>query len=166
MKITVVKVSVTIGIAALVMAGCGVAGRPAAVRTVTHTVIEWKTRVVTAPAAATKAQSPTVSSPAASSGSNQVIDRFNGSGTQNTSTFTTPSSWHLSWSYWGCPDGTSNFQVTEYNSDGSIDFSGISVNELGTGRGPVATYAYGDAGTHYLSVNTEGCSWSLVPVTG
>jgi hypothetical protein len=75
-------------------------------------------------------------------------------------------SWHLSWSYWGCPDGTSNFQVTEYNSDGSIDINGISVNELGTGRGPVATYAYGDADTHYLSVNTEGCSWSLVPVTG
>ena len=74
MKITVVKVSVTIGIAALVMAGCGVAGRPAAVRTVTHTIIEWKTLVVTAPAAATKLQSPAVSSPAASSGSNQVID--------------------------------------------------------------------------------------------
>jgi hypothetical protein len=44
--------------------------------------------------------------------------------------------------------------------------NGVSVNELGTGRGPVATYAYGDAGTHYLSVNTEGCQWSLVPVTG
>ena len=27
----------------------------------------------------------------------------------------------------------------------------------------MATYAYGDAGSHYLSVNTEGCSWSLVP---
>jgi hypothetical protein len=92
--------------------------------------------------------------------------RLNGSGTQNTATFTTPDSWHLSWSYWGCPDGSSNFQVFEYDSDGSIDTSGISVNELGTGRGPVATYAYGDAGTHYLSVNTEGCSWSLVPVTG
>lgn len=47
-----------------------------------------------------------------------------------------------------------------------MDPSGVSVNELGTGRGPVATYAYGDAGAHYLSVNTEGCHWSLVPVTG
>ena len=71
----------------------------------------------------------------------------------------------LSWSYWGCPGGTSNFQVTEYNTDGSPDLNGVTVNELGTGRGPVATYAYGDSGTHYLSVNTEGCSWSLVPVT-
>ena len=65
----------------------------------------------------------------------------------------------------GLPCGTSNFQVTEYNADGSIDLNGISVNELGNGRGPVATNAYGDAGIHYLSVNTEGCSWSLVPVT-
>ena len=55
--------------------------------------------------------------------------------------------------------------VTEYNADGSIDLNGITVNELGTGRGPVATYAYGDAGSHYFSVNTEGCDWSLVPVT-
>ena len=30
----------------------------------------------------------------------------------------------------GLPRGTSNFQVTEYNSDGSIDLNGISVNEL------------------------------------
>jgi hypothetical protein len=171
MKITAVTFGVSIGLAGLVTAGCGVSGHPVAVRTVTHTVIEWKTRIVTAPAAAApasaaKPQSPTVSSPAAGSGSNQIITRFNGSGTQNTATFTTPDSWHLSWSYWGCPDGSSNFQVFEYNSDGSIDANGISVNELGTGRGPVATYAYGDAGSHYLSVNTEGCSWSLVPVTG
>ena len=172
MKVAVLTVTGTVGLTVLVMAGCGVSGHPAATRTVTHTVIEWKTRVVTAPAAATKPESPTPISPAASpaaspgSGSNQIIDRFNGSGTQNTATFTSPDSWHLSWSYWGCPDGTSNFQVTEYDSDGSIDVNGISVNELGTGRGPVATYAYGDAGTHYLSINTEGCSWSLVPVTG
>jgi len=25
-----------------------------------------------------------------------------------------------------------------------MDFNGVSVNELGSGRGPVATYAYGD----------------------
>jgi hypothetical protein len=87
-------------------------------------------------------------------------------GTQNTAAFTTPGNWHLSWSYWGCPGGSSYFIVTEYNADGTMDLTGISVNELGTGRGPVATCAYGDMGSHYLSVNTEGCSWSLVPVTG
>ena len=100
------------------------------------------------------------------SGGTTVAARFNGTGTQNTGTFTVPDSWHLSWSYWGCPDSPSNFQVSEYNSDGSMDFNGVSVNELGSGRGPVATYAYGDGGTHYFSINTEGCSWSLAVVTG
>lgn len=100
------------------------------------------------------------------SGGTTVTARFNGSGTQNTGSFTVPDSWHLSWSYWGCPDSPSNFQVSEYNSDGSIDFNGVSVNELGSGRGSVATYAYGDGGTHYFSINTEGCSWSLAVVTG
>ena len=167
MKSTIGKISVATGLAVLGLAGCGVSGHPAAAPTITHTVIEWKTRVVTTPApAVTVTKTPTISSPSANSGANQVITRFNGSGTQNTQTFATPSRWHLSWSYWGCPGGTSNFQVSEYNSDGSIDVNGISVNELGTGRGPVATYAYGDAGAHYLSVNTEGCIWSLVPVAG
>jgi hypothetical protein len=154
----------------LALGGCAASGHPTAISTVTHTVVEVRTKVVTTPApTVTVTPQPTAtvsSSPPASSGASQIIARFSGTGTQNTPTFSTPSSWHLSWSYRACPGGTSNFQVTEYNSDGSIDLNGISVNELGTGRGPVATYAYGDAGTHYLSVNTEGCSWSLVPVTG
>lgn len=144
--------------------------------TSTQTVIKEQVRTVPAPTVTKTVTMPavtvtqTVSAPAPTSASSssaqgQVIARFNGSGTQNTGSFTTPGNWALSWSYWGCPGGTANFQVTEYNTDGSPDFNGVSVNELGTGRGPVATYAYGDAGTHYLSVNTEGCSWSLVPVT-
>ncbi len=49
--------------------------------------------------------------------------------------------------------------MEEYNSDGLLDPNDVSVNELGTGRGPVATYAYGDGGTrYYFSVNSEGCS--------
>ncbi len=74
-------------------------------------------------ATATTQPTPALSSPPASSGASQIIARFSGTGTQNTPAFSTPSSWHLSWSYRAC-------------------------------------------GTHYLSVNTEGCSWSLVPVTG
>lgn len=160
-------------LAALAVAGCGSAGsQQAAAPAVTHTVIEPKTQTITAPGptvtetvyAPVSEQQPSGGSPAP--GANKVIVRFNGSGTQNTPPFTTPDRWHLSWAYWGCPSGTSNFAVDEFNADGSADTNGISVNELGTGRGPVATYAYGDAGTHYLSVSTEGCSWSLVPVTG
>ncbi len=168
------------GLTVLALAGCtaGNAGNAAPTPTVTVTHKVTDTQTVTAPAPTV---TQTVSAPApgqpngggptsgstsgGGTGKGQVIVRFNGSGTQNTASFTTPDNWALSWAYWGCPGGTSNFVVTEYNADGSIDLNGISVNELGTGRGPVATNAYGDAGAHYLSVDTEGCSWSLVPVT-
>jgi hypothetical protein len=95
----------------------------------------------------------------------KVVARFNGSGIQNTHSFTVPDSWHLSWEYWGCAGGSGNFIVDQYNTDGSPDANGASVNELGSGRGPVATYIYGDAGRHYFSVDSE-CSWSLAVVTG
>jgi hypothetical protein len=169
MKISTIAIS-TVAIAALAVAGC-TTGRPGAAPTATHTITNR------APVTATPAPTVTItntftnspsgqpSSSPASPGAGQVIVRFSGSGTQNTASFTTPANWALSWAYWGCPNGKSNFVVTEYNADGSIDPNGISVNELGTGRGPVATHAYGDAGRHYLSVDTEGCHWSLVPVT-
>jgi hypothetical protein len=135
--------------------------------TVTNTVTQ--TAAAPAPTVTQTASAPAPSqsaggSTSGGSGKGHVIARFNGSGTQNTASFTTPDSWALSWSYWGCTSNPDNFIVTEYNSDGSIDVNGVSVNELGAGRGPVATYAYGDAGTHYFSVDS-GCSWSLVPVT-
>ena len=167
------KTIIGIGAAAILMvwalAGCGShSGNPAAAPTVTVTVTQTPAIASPAPTVTiTKGETQAASSqPPTTSGGNKVITRFSGTGTENTPTFTTSSNWHLSWSYWGCPGGSSNFIVTEYSADGSIDPNGISVNELGTGRGPVATYAYGDAGSHYLSVNTEGCSWSLVPVTG
>jgi hypothetical protein len=174
MKITMIAVS-TAALVALALAGCGTASRPVATPTVTHTITKRPpaaaapaptvTHTVTIrppPATATPAPTVTItntvsgppsgqqSSSAGSSGGGQVIVRFSGSGTLNTAPFTTPSSWALSWAYWGCPNGKSNFAVTEYNADGSIDLNGVSVNELGTGRGPVATHAYGDAGKHYL----------------
>lgn len=135
------------------------------------------TRQVPASAAAlqTPASTPSesaspssVPSPSASPSADQaprVIARFNGSGAENTAPFTVPDSWHLSWEYWGCNGGTGNFIVEENNTDGSSDFNGITVNELGSADGPVATYAYGDAGTHYFSVDSE-CSWSLAVVVG
>ena len=161
----------TAALAALAAAGCAT-GKPGAAPTVTPTVTRPARPATAAPAPTVTITSTGNGSPseppASSPGSpraGQVIARFTGSGTQNTAPFTTPGSWALSWAYWDCPNGKSNFAVTEYNADGSIDPNGVSVNELGTGRGPVATYAYGDAGRHYLSVNTEGCKWSLVPVT-
>ena len=176
----VMGAAAALGLIALGMAGCTAGnGTSSPTLTATRTVTSTQTQVttepaptvtqtVTAPAATVTQAAPTPTSAQSSgggAGKGQVIAKFNGSGTQNTGSFTTPDNLALSWAYWGCPGGTSNFQVTEYNTDGSPDLNGVSVNELGTGRGPVATYAYGDGGTHYLSVNTEGCHWSLVPVT-
>lgn len=161
-----------VALAALALAGCVTARGPGPAPTVTHTATKRAPAAKPAPAPTvtvtqTAPGSPAAqqSSPASSPGAGQVIIRFSGRGTQNTGPFTTPGDWALSWAYWDCPNGASNFTVEEHNADGSLDPNGISVNELGTGRGPVATYAYGDAGTHYLSVDTEGCKWSLVPVT-
>jgi len=157
MKSTIIAIGAAT-LVVLALAGCtGSPTPPTPTFTITSptptvTITKWETRAASG-------------QPPASSGANQVIVWFSGTGTQNTPSFTTSDNWHLSWSYWGCPAGTSNFVVDEYNSDGSLDPNGISVNELGTGRALVATYAHEDAGTHYLSVNTEGCSWLLVLVT-
>jgi hypothetical protein len=162
----------------LVGVAIGAAGKPTAAVTTarqapapapTVTVTETATQQATQQAAPQPAVTKTVikyRTGTPGTGGTTVTSRFNGTGTQNTGTFTVPDNWHLSWSYWGCPDSPSNFQVYEYNADGSIDLSGLTVNELGAGRGPVATYAYGDGGSHYFSINTEGCSWSLAVVTG
>ena len=137
---------------------------PTVTKTVTQTASEPAPTVTQTVSASSSSQASGGGSTSSGSGKGHAIARFNGSGTQNTASFTTPDNWALSWSYWGCSGGSGNFIVTEYNTDGSIDVNGVSVNELGSGRGPIATYAYGDAGTHYFSVISV-CSWSLVPVT-
>lgn len=171
----IIPLGIVGGIATLLVGvAIGAAGKPtAAVTTVHQSSVPAPTVTVTEMATQQARPQPTVTKTVIKyrtgtpgNGGTTVTSRFNGTGTQNTGTFTVPDNWHLSWSYWGCPSSPSNFQVDEYNSDGSIDFNGVSVNELGSGRGPVATYAYGDGGTHYFSINTEGCSWSLAVVTG
>ncbi len=92
-----------------------------------------------------------------------AIATFSGSGIENTPAFTTPASWQLSWSYSCASFGSEgNFQVYEYGTDGSL--TSVLVNELGTGRGPVATWQYSDGGSHYLQINSE-CNWSLTVLT-
>lgn len=139
------------------------AAAPAATATVTQPAPEPTS---TAPDSAPPDNTAPESTAPSAAGSPQIIATFNDSGNQNTGSFTVPGTWHLSWAYWGCPNPPANFQVSEYNTDGSPDFNGVNVNELGSGRGPVATTAYGDGGSHYFQVSTEGCSWSLVAVSG
>lgn len=82
---------------------------------------------------------------------------FTGSGTQKTATFTTSATWALSYSFDCSSFGfKGNFAVL---TDGGSDFNGVMVNDLAMGKSAV-TYAYNDAGTHYLAVTSE-CAWTL-----
>ncbi|HUZ24348.1 MAG TPA: hypothetical protein VMV07_11365 [Streptosporangiaceae bacterium] len=118
------------------------------------------------PAPPSAASSPAAASPAQSAPAavqKKTLARFSGSGIQNTARFTVPGSgdWELKWSYDCSSFGSQgNFQVGEDNGN---DFNGANVNELGTG-GHGITHVYGDAGRHYLSVDSE-CSWSMVAVS-
>jgi hypothetical protein len=112
-------------------------------------------RKTAAKAAASPAPSASASKAPAAGG--QTVATFSGSGIKNTAQFTVTDNWKLAYTY-DCSGagGSGNFIV---NEDGGNDFSGAQVNELGAG-GSSSTMVYGDAGTHYLSVNSE-CSWTM-----
>ena len=86
-----------------------------------------------------------------------------GSGTKTTADFTVPSEWTLAYTY-NCAafGGSGNFVVYGYNSDGSLDFNGPSVNELGA-KGSSSTAVHADSGKKYLSIASE-CSWTVTVV--
>jgi hypothetical protein len=115
--------------------------------------------VSSAASAAAGTPSGTASPPAA--GGPVVLARFSGSGAKTTRRFTVPGSgnWELKWSYSCASLGSKgNFAVTEDQAGPT----GVTVSELGLhGRG--VTHAYGDAGRHYLVVNSE-CAWRLTAV--
>lgn len=89
-----------------------------------------------------------------------TIFSLSGSGIKNTVDFTAPSEWTLSYTF-NCSGagGTGNFIVYTYSSDGTLDFTGPSVNELGA-SGASSTQAHNDGGRKYLSIDSE-CSWSV-----
>lgn len=87
----------------------------------------------------------------------KTVATFTGSGTEKTATFTTSATWALSYAFDCSSFGSKgNFQVF---TDGGSDFNGVMVNDLAMSKSAV-TYAYNDAGTHYLAVNSE-CSWTV-----
>jgi hypothetical protein len=91
-----------------------------------------------------------------------VLRTFTGSGSQTTGRFTVPGSgnWALKWSYTCVSYGSAgNFIVDE---DGGKDLNGVNVNALGNGSSGI-THVYGDAGRHYLVVNSE-CDWTMSAV--
>jgi hypothetical protein len=125
------------------------------------------TSPATSPAAVSSAAASPTATPSATasagtaSGRPGVLARFSGSGAETTRRFTVPGSgnWALKWSYNCAALGSKgNFIVTEDQAD----MTGVSVNELGL-QGHGVTHGYGDAGRHYLVVNSE-CAWSLTAV--
>lgn len=110
------------------------------------------------PAASQPPASGTATAPATASRAT-VLATFTGSGDETTRKFTIggDGTWKLDWSYSCAAFGQSgNFIVS---GDGGNDVNGVNVNELGNdGKG--GTWAYSDAGSHYLSVNSE-CSWHV-----
>jgi len=97
------------------------------------------------------------SSPAAGSAVARTVATFTGSGIQNTRRFTVTANWKLVYSFSCSTFGQAgNFAVLE---DGGTDLSGVTVNDLALNKS-ASTWAYGDAGTHYLQIDSE-CAWKV-----
>jgi hypothetical protein len=113
------------------------------------------TPVPAAGGAATQAAAPAAAkSPAPAA---KTVATFTGSGTQNTAKFTVTSTWKLSYSFDCSGFGyAGNFVVSE---DGGSDLGGASVDDLAMSKAS-STWAYDDAGTHYLAIDSE-CSWTV-----
>jgi hypothetical protein len=108
-----------------------------------------------APPAQTQAAVPPAPSKAAVATA-KTVATFSGSGITNTAQFTVSSTWKLDYSFDCSNFGyAGNFIVME---DGGLS-GAMNVNELAMSK-TGSSYAYNDAGTHYIEVNSE-CSWTL-----
>lgn len=117
----------------------------------------------TTPASPGPARTPPATHPATEQASSpapvkaHVVATFSGSGIENTPKFTVTSTWKLDYSFSCRNFGSSgNFIVYE---DGGNNFNGVDVNDLAVSK-TGSTWAYDDAGTHYLEINSE-CAWTV-----
>jgi hypothetical protein len=101
-------------------------------------------------AAATTAPPSASPSPAA-----RTVATYSGSGIENTPQFSVTATWKLDYSF-DCSDfgSSGNFIVMEDGSFGAMNVNGLAMSKSGS------SYAYDDAGRHYLEINSE-CSWSV-----
>jgi hypothetical protein len=89
-----------------------------------------------------------------------TVATFSGSGTQKTAQFAVTDNWKLAYSFDCSGFGQKgNFQVFE---DGGGDLTGVIINDLAMSKS-ATSWAYGDAGKHYLEVNSE-CSWKVTVI--
>ena len=127
--------------------------------TVTATV---QAAAITATPTATKTTAPPKATAPPKPASN-VVMTFKGSGIKNSPKFTTGDDWTISYTYDCSHDGGEGNFIVEIYTDGEMDFGPGGVNELGR-KGSDSSPVYGDAGQHYLSVNSE-CSWTVKVTT-
>jgi hypothetical protein len=102
-------------------------------------------------AAATQAAAPATHAAAAVG---KTVATFTGSGIENTPKFTVSSTWKLDYSF-NCQSfgQAGNFLIMEDGSYGAMEVNALATSKTGSG------YAYDDAGTHYLEINSE-CDWT------
>ena len=138
------------GALALMITGCASTAATAA------TAVPTASRPTAIPPTA----KPTPKAPTPKPTAAPPIFSASGSGIKTTADFTVPSEWTLAYTYNCAAFGsTGNFLVEGYNSDGSLDFTGPSVNELGA-KGSSSTAVHADSGKKYLSIDSE-CSWTV-----
>lgn len=109
---------------------------------------------------ATASQSHAAAAPApaqhAKAATAKTVATFKGDGVQSTPQFTVTSNWKLDYSFDCSSFGyAGNFIVME---DGGLG-GAMDVNTLAMSKSS-SSYAYGDAGQHYIKVDSE-CSWTL-----
>jgi hypothetical protein len=89
-----------------------------------------------------------------------TVATFSGSGEDNTGRFTVASTWKLDYSFNCSSFGSAgNFIVYE---DGGSDLNGVDVDEMATTK-TASSWAYNDAGTHYLEIDSE-CDWTVTVI--
>jgi hypothetical protein len=86
----------------------------------------------------------------------KAVATFSGSGTQSTPPFTVTSTWRLDYKFDCSSFGyKGNFLVMEDGGfGGAMDVNTLAMSKAGT------SYAYNDAGQHYIKIDSE-CSWSI-----
>jgi hypothetical protein len=90
-------------------------------------------------------------------GAHDVLRTFAGTGNRVTSQFTVAAQgrWELRWSYQCAGHASADRLII---MEGNAAHSGVSVDAAGA-EGEGSTWAYSDAGTHYLVVTTN-CDWT------
>lgn len=154
---------------ALVVAGIVISSQPPAhAQAATVWPPETSSRAVLSTSQALpthQSEAPSDVSESVSVTANGVVLQLSGTGTQNTPTFTVPTTWQVSYSYNCANFGLEcNGSIWVHNPDGSIPI-GDDTPIMWYGMSGAGAQVYTLAGTYYLSISTFG-TWSITVSSG